>query len=62
MKEIAAEHDVGWDATDTEAELLKSHEDLLVRPMYLSCVPQSQVYQSSCLFLFTIDTSTDIFY
>jgi len=33
MKEIAAEHDVGWDPTDTEAELLKSHEDLLVRPI-----------------------------
>ncbi|KAG0594399.1 hypothetical protein M758_UG074200 [Ceratodon purpureus] len=29
MKEIAAEHDVAWDPTDTEAELLKSHEDLL---------------------------------
>jgi hypothetical protein len=32
MKEIAAEHDVAWDPADTEAELLKSHEDLLVRP------------------------------
>lgn len=32
MKEIAAEHDVAWDPADTEAELLKSHEDLLDGP------------------------------
>jgi vacuolar protein sorting-associated protein IST1 len=30
MKEIATEHDVDWDATESEAELLKTHEDLLV--------------------------------
>lgn len=30
MKEIAAEHNVEWDATDAEAELTKVHEDLLV--------------------------------
>jgi len=34
MKEIATEHDVDWDPTDTEAELMKSHEDLLVRPIF----------------------------
>lgn len=42
MKEIAAEHDVGWDPTDTEAELLKSHEDLLVRPMSDPFAPKFQ--------------------
>lgn len=30
LKEIAAEHSVSWDSADTEAELTKSHEDLLV--------------------------------
>jgi len=34
MKEIAVEHDVDWDPTDSEAELLKSHEDLLDGPRH----------------------------
>ncbi len=32
MKGIAADHNVDWDPTDFEAELLKVPEDLLVRP------------------------------
>ncbi|XP_024395640.1 uncharacterized protein [Physcomitrium patens] len=32
LKEIAAEHSVSWDSADTEAELTKSHEDLLDGP------------------------------
>ncbi len=31
MKGIAADHNVDWDPTDFEAELLKAPEDLLVR-------------------------------
>jgi hypothetical protein len=31
MKEIAAEHNIEWDSSDFEAELLKAPEDLLVR-------------------------------
>jgi hypothetical protein len=30
LKEIAAEHNVDWDPADTEAELMKQPEDLLV--------------------------------
>ncbi|EFJ37292.1 hypothetical protein SELMODRAFT_66879, partial [Selaginella moellendorffii] len=30
LKEIAAEHNIEWDASETEAELTKQHEDLLV--------------------------------
>ncbi len=32
MKGIAADHNVDWDPTDFEAELLKAPEDLLVKP------------------------------
>jgi hypothetical protein len=43
MKEIAAEHNVEWDATDAEAELTKVHEDLLVsftlNHYYQTCLP-----------------------
>jgi vacuolar protein sorting-associated protein IST1 len=31
MKGIASDHNVDWDPTDFEAELLKAPEDLLVR-------------------------------
>ncbi|KAF3794232.1 IST1-like protein [Nymphaea thermarum] len=31
LKAIAEEHELDWDPTDSEAELLKPHEDLLVR-------------------------------
>lgn len=37
LKEIAAEHNLDWDPSDTEAELLKTHEDLLVRLLALPC-------------------------
>ena len=30
LKEIAEEHQLDWDSTATENELLKPHEDLLV--------------------------------
>lgn len=30
LKEIAEEHEVDWDPSETETELLKPHEDLLV--------------------------------
>lgn len=31
LKEIAVEHELEWDPSATESELLKPHEDLLVR-------------------------------
>ena len=37
LKEIAAEHNLDWDPNDTEAELLKTHEDLLVRLLAFPC-------------------------
>lgn len=45
MKEIATEHDVDWDATESEAELLKTHEDLLVSRLLFDL----EVYLSSIL-------------
>jgi hypothetical protein len=30
LKEIAEEHEVDWDPSETETEFLKPHEDLLV--------------------------------
>jgi hypothetical protein len=30
LKEIAEEHEVDWDPSETEIEFLKRHEDLLV--------------------------------
>lgn len=30
LKEIAKEHNLNWDSSATEAEFMKSHEDLLV--------------------------------
>jgi hypothetical protein len=39
LKEIAAEHNVDWDPADTEAELMKQPEDLLVSLSFsLSCI------------------------
>lgn len=37
LKEIAEEHQLDWDPTATESELLKPHEDLLVR--FTAAVP-----------------------
>lgn len=36
LKEIAEEHELDWDPTASESELLKPHEDLLNGPSYLS--------------------------
>ncbi|KAI3736609.1 hypothetical protein L2E82_26505 [Cichorium intybus] len=36
LKEIAEEHELDWDPTASETELLKPHEDLLNGPSYLS--------------------------
>jgi hypothetical protein len=30
LKEIAEEHEIDWDPSETETEYLKPHEDLLV--------------------------------
>uniref|UniRef100_A0A0A9F4Y0 Uncharacterized protein n=1 Tax=Arundo donax TaxID=35708 RepID=A0A0A9F4Y0_ARUDO len=36
LKEIAEEHEVDWDPSETEAEFLKPHEDLLNGPTYFN--------------------------
>jgi hypothetical protein len=39
MKEIAAEHNIEWDSSDFEAELLKAPENLLVRNIAIVLPP-----------------------
>lgn len=34
LKAIAQEHNLEWDSSDTESELNKKHEDLLVKPLH----------------------------
>lgn len=36
MKEIAQEHGLDWDSSNTASEFSKTHEDLLVR--FLNCI------------------------
>jgi hypothetical protein len=36
MKEIAKEHQIDWDPADSEKELLKTPEDMLVRSLLKS--------------------------
>lgn len=60
MKEIAAEHDVAWDPADTEAELLKSHEDLLDGPNhFLGANEQSSSELSRSQSIGAADAATD---
>lgn len=34
LKAIAQEYNLEWDSSDTESELNKKHEDLLVKPLH----------------------------
>ena len=40
LKEIAEEHGLDWDPTESETELLKPHEDLLVSNVYFGYTQQ----------------------
>jgi len=42
LKEIAVEHEVDWDPSETETEFLKPHEDLLVN-IYLLTITMTVV-------------------
>ena len=46
LKDIAKEHQIDWDTTESEQELLKPPEDLIVCPTEISCA----CFNLTCLF------------
>ena len=44
LKEIAEEHQLDWDPAASETELLKPHEDLLVRSCFSPCLDYTLIF------------------